>query len=245
MYFSNIGKCKGACDIEYKIKACSGSMKSKNDAEVTLYTGLTSAGTWKIKDCPRSVNSAGNWWHVFTLDGRTNRLKWTCAGAQAKTPLGGPNDGAARNLEACIGECDSDAQCKPGLKCFQRNGLTPVPGCFGSGKDGWDYCYDPTGSIPLSGGNNNNARNLQACVGECDNDSQCASGLKCFQRSNGETIPGCSGPGAGQDWDYCYDPYKGTALVQTTNLNHTIAPLSTNQTMPMTEQHKLSGNIRR
>jgi len=126
--------------------------------------------------------------------------------SHAPKPLGGENNANAANLEACIGECDNDSQCKSGLKCFQRSGLTPVPGCTGPGKRDWDYCYDPAGSIALSGGNNNNAKNLGACSGECDNNAQCASGLKCFQRSNGETIPGCSGPGAGKGWDYCYNP---------------------------------------
>ena len=122
------------------------------------------------------------------------------------TPLQGGNDGKAKNLEACIGECDNDGQCKSGLKCFQRKGFTPVPGCSGKGKRDWDYCYDPSGSTELQGGNDNKAKNLGACIGECDNDGQCKSGLKCFQRSNGETIPGCTGSGAGKDWDYCYDP---------------------------------------
>merc|ERR1719316_2580478 len=122
------------------------------------------------------------------------------------TPLQGGNDNKAKNLEACIGECDNDGQCKSGLKCFQRNDFTPVPGCSGKGKKGWDYCYDPTGSTELQGGDDNKAKNLDACIGECDNDGQCKSGLKCFQRSNGETIPGCTGSGAGKDWDYCYDP---------------------------------------
>ena len=102
--------------------------------------------------------------------------------------LGGTDDGSAKNLVACIGECDNDSQCKSGLLCFQRTGVTPVPGCSGSGKKDWDYCYDPKGSVKLSGGNNNRAKNLKACIGECDADSQCAKGLKCFQRSNGETI---------------------------------------------------------
>ena len=66
-------------------------------------------------------------------------------------------------------------------------------------------CVEP--GIPLSGGNNNGAKNLNACVGECDNDEQCAEGLKCFQRPSGSymKIPGCSGKGWG-GWDYCYKP---------------------------------------
>lgn len=48
-----------------------------------------------------------------------------------------------------------------------------------------------TPDIPLSGSNDGSAVNLAACVGECDSDAQCAVGLKCFQRSTGEKIPGC------------------------------------------------------
>ena len=81
-----------------------------------------------------------------------------------------------------------------------------MPGCSGVGKEDWDYCYEPTGSVELQGDNDNKATNLEACIGECDNDGQCKDGLKCFQRSNGESIPGCIGDGAGKDWDYCYDP---------------------------------------
>ena len=58
----------------------------------------------------------------------------------------------------------------------------------------------------LSGGNDNDATDLKACVGECDADTQCAAGLKCFQRSKGESVPGCTGAGAKGTWDYCYDP---------------------------------------
>lgn len=45
------------------------------------------------------------------------------------------------------------------------------------------------------------------CQGDCDDDSQCAGDLKCFQRDGGMDVPGCSG---GRDshsrTDYCYDP---------------------------------------
>merc|ERR1711959_396101 len=44
----------------------------------------------------------------------------------------------------------------------------------------------PSGDKNLSDGNSGSAKNLKACTGECDADSQCAKGLKCFQRSKGE-----------------------------------------------------------
>ena len=122
--------------------------------------------------------------------------------------LSGGNSGTATNLQACTGECDADSQCASGLKCFQRSNGEVIPGCYGpgAGKD-WDYCYHPDhpSLIELSGGNDNGAHNsLFACTGECDADSQCAGGLKCFQRSNGESIPGCKGPGAGPTWGNCH-----------------------------------------
>ena len=61
----------------------------------------------------------------------------------------------------------------------------------------------------LSGSNDNSATGLQACIGECDDDIQCAGTLGCFQRSNGEPIPGCTGNGEEPHWDYCYDPHDG------------------------------------
>jgi hypothetical protein len=59
--------------------------------------------------------------------------------------------------------------------------------------------------IPLSGDNDDAATNLQVCTGDCDSDAQCATGLACFQRSNYETVPGCTGAGS-RGADYCYDP---------------------------------------
>ena len=46
----------------------------------------------------------------------------------------------AGKCDVCQGDCDSDADCKSGLRCFQRNGLTPVPGCSGDGAAFFDYC---------------------------------------------------------------------------------------------------------
>ena len=69
-----------------------------------------------------------------------------------------------------------------------------------------------TAEIELSGSNDGSATGLQACTGECDNDGQCGSGLRCFQRDNGEKIPGCKGNGGGPDWDYCYGAIESDAL---------------------------------
>jgi hypothetical protein len=47
----------------------------------------------------------------------------------------------------------------------------------------------------------------QACAGHCDDDQDCALGLKCYNRSGSQPsdIPGCPKTGFTTDTDYCYD----------------------------------------
>lgn len=47
------------------------------------------------------------------------------------------------------GDCDSDAQCQEGLKCFFRGNSRTVPGCSGDGVPALDYCTDPL-ALPLA-----------------------------------------------------------------------------------------------
>jgi len=86
LHLSGVGSCRGSsskCDVKYQINdyTRTSSMLSKGDAEVTLYNGDHVAGHWKITDCPHTVRNSGNWWDVFTIDGKTNQLKWTCLSA--------------------------------------------------------------------------------------------------------------------------------------------------------------------
>merc|ERR1719201_3207068 len=158
---------------------------------------MNSNGKAKCGNCPKGYTNSG-----------ATKCKKT---GPVDKNLSGGNSGSAKNLKACTGECDADSQCAKGLKCFQRSKGEKIPGCKGNGggKD-WDYCYNPLhgGVKELGGGNSGSAKNLQRCVGECDKDSQCAYGLKCFQRSKGEKIPGCKDgkKKVPKDWDYCYDP---------------------------------------
>ena len=99
----------------------------------------------------------------------------------------------------CEGDCDKDSDCDAGLKCFQRDGKEAVPGCSGSGKKGWDYCVDEKYLVETGDGLGKNAYGL--CEGDCDHDSDCKSGLTCFQRDGNEAVPGCSGSGK-KGWDY-------------------------------------------
>lgn len=122
---------------------------------------------------------------------------------QAPLKVVGANPPKA-SLDACSGDCDSDATCKEGLVCFQQHGETRVPGCSGDVKEDYDYCIEP---VLNDNGVDPSGDDLNQCTGDCDSDSDCRSGLECFQRSAFEPVPGCSGSGA-KGWDYCYDPSK-------------------------------------
>jgi len=57
---------------------------------------------------------------------------------------------------------------------------------------------------------------LNQCQGDCDGDSNCATGLKCFQRSGRQAVPGCKAGGTGDvnTYDYCFKlPASSTTLV--------------------------------
>jgi hypothetical protein len=101
-------------------------------------------------------------------------------------------------LGVCEGDCDKDSDCGIGLMCFQRGGNEPVPGCSGTPKSGWDYCV-PIKALDSS---RNGGTGYGMCEGDCDHDSDCDAGLKCFQRDGYESVPGCSGKGK-KGWDYC------------------------------------------
>ena len=81
------------------------------------------------------------------------RPRYMTSESQLAVPKDLVNNGGSAHTKgkmgACEGDCDRDSHCKPGLKCFQRNGNQKVPQCntYGSGNvRGYDYCYDPTTS---------------------------------------------------------------------------------------------------
>ena len=142
-----------------------------------------------------------------------------------KTPTAAPltplanvgNDGLPAEvfpLQECQGDCDNDGECAAGLYCFGRgsNSFQDVPGCSGGDTDssGRDYCFVPPPNYLFRVGNNGAPAEvfpLGQCLGDCDNDSECAEGLVCYQRNGDEETPGCYGPGRTGD-DYCVDPHQ-------------------------------------
>ncbi|KAL7464135.1 hypothetical protein ACHAXS_004469 [Conticribra weissflogii] len=140
------------------------------------------------------------------------------------------NPSSSFPLGLCEGDCDNDSDCANGLICYERSGTEPVPGCKGSGVSGKDYCYDPNLSSPTAkptspptsaptirdNGNPSSSFPLGICEGDCDNDSDCANGLICYERSGTEPVPGCEGSGVSGK-DYCYDPNLSSSTSKPTS----------------------------
>ena len=101
---------------------------------------------------------------------------------------------------------------------------------------GGDYCYDPDAephptvqpsrvpsplvSLRWRGTEGCTPDNLcPICTGDCDDDNDCESSLKCYKRFVGDRsqVPGCEIGGLGDipGGDYCYDPQPLPAAVPT------------------------------
>ena len=105
-------------------------------------------------------------------------------------------------LDLCEGDCDSDLDCKKGLKCSDRSAGSLAPDrCYpGYLPDSTDYCVQAT----LENSGDNPSKTLGVCEGDCDSDCNCADGLYCHNRSTDAdpAPPGCAGnPFKGHD--YC------------------------------------------
>ena len=126
-----LGECEGDCDGT--TKDCKGSLvcfqRDKNEKVPGCKVG--GKGDTKGYDyCYNPKKATKKTTKKATKKNPSKSLK--ALGGDPKVKLG-----------ECEGDCDSDNNCKSGLKCFQRNGSELVPGCKygGSGdKGGWDYC---------------------------------------------------------------------------------------------------------
>ncbi|CAB9505694.1 expressed unknown protein [Seminavis robusta] len=80
--------------------------------------------------------------------------------------------------------------------------------------------------------------NLGHCEGDCDNDAECADGLICYQRTVGDSVPGCTG-NLNTENDYCILTLDAqTASPSATDPIETMAPT----TMPtMMESEVVTG----
>jgi len=121
---------------------------------------------------------------------------------------------AGAPCQVCLGDCDGDdSKCEGELKCYRRStSTTSVPGCTKSYNTSIDICYNPptTDVLKFTGWGKCGQSGYECgeCEGDCDKDEDCKGAtMKCFQRNEGEAVPGCHRMTAGirEDVDICYD----------------------------------------
>lgn len=101
-----------------------------------------------------------------------------------------------QECDECEGHCQTDADCKAGLKCYHRHHHEDVPGCsrLGSGNVLQnDYCAQASYFQYDFGLGCTEDQQCEECEGGCDSDNECLGDLRCFQRGDGMRthVPGC------------------------------------------------------
>jgi len=133
-------------------------------------------------------------------------------------------NGGCTNMGIGDGDCDVDSECAAGLKCGTDNcaNYRPSGGWPVDSGDDWDTtddcCYKPSAEINLEAdtglacaGVDDGCTNMGIGDGDCDSDSECASGLKCGTDNCANYRPSGGWPVESEDeWDTtddcCYKP---------------------------------------
>ena len=129
-------ECEGDCDTDHDCTA--GLVCFQRDGN-TQVPGCSGNGVAQWDYCVRRSTPAA------VPETRMPTQKPASAPSTPIKNIGkdGCKDGSCR---LCEGDCDSDADCGGGLRCFLRDALEPVPGCSGDGHGGesfgsQDYCH--------------------------------------------------------------------------------------------------------
>jgi hypothetical protein len=125
-----LGECKGDCDTDAD---CKGALACFHRNGLEPITGCAGQGQTSYDYCYDKSKSS--------LPKDTTFLKGSQIDPTHTLKLG-----------RCSGDCDSDADCRGTMTCFQRSGKALVPGCkkkdlwdysLGGGTSNWDYCVEP------------------------------------------------------------------------------------------------------
>ncbi len=160
---------------------------------------------------------AGIWDQIVDITGSPTPCNAT--GCHTGSPGDWTYCSAACPCDAGFGDCDNDSECNSGLSCVHDVGAnygwgSTVDVCESTGGGGGGGCH--TGS-PGDWTYCSAACPCDAGLGDCDNDSECNSGLSCVHDVGanygwGSTVDVCESPGGGGggchtgspgDWTYC------------------------------------------
>mmetsp|Transcript_117587 Transcript_117587/g.279185 ORF Transcript_117587/g.279185 Transcript_117587/m.279185 type:complete len:428 (+) Transcript_117587:58-1341(+) len=154
----HLGQCEGDCNHD---DDCSGSLRCMQRSGNEDVPGCNGLPFWGVDYCYDPACEPGN----DPLPSPPQPSPPNEASSTTSAPpiqqdpmiIAPPLDSSygqhgSQNMPKCAGDCDTDSQCAQGLSCFQRDGTSPVPGCWGTGEPNFDYCYDPNdASTPSTG----------------------------------------------------------------------------------------------
>jgi len=110
---------------------------------VLFAMAATGAAVWFVMDSSSQTKSIPNT-QANDQPQQSGDFSSTLPPAPAPSPPTGPplEMSDTKPLSMCMGDCDEDSDCGPGLMCFQRSKNIPVPGCSGGLEDNsnTDYC---------------------------------------------------------------------------------------------------------
>jgi len=105
-------------------------------------------------------------------------------------------------LGICEGDCDSNKNCRAGLRCAQTNGYLKGHQCAGRGRRAADYCVsDFRPALQFLGWKPKHK--LGKCQGDCDHNKDCRKGLKCGHTNGYFHHKGCLSGSRKKMADYC------------------------------------------
>ncbi|KAI2492348.1 Bacterial protein of unknown function (DUF839) [Fragilaria crotonensis] len=158
-----LGTCEGDCDNDGD--CAPGLLCWKSETPVPGCTGTRVTGKGVLLQCSGDCDLNQDCFGDLTCFQRNGTVAVPgCSGTGTSDqdycykPNGtsalaytGDNGAPARSfpLGNCEGDCDTDADCAAGLRCFQRGGVETVTGCTGEGVSGKDYCYTAS-NVPTS-----------------------------------------------------------------------------------------------
>lgn len=159
------------------------------------------------------------------------------------TSYGKPPPAKNLPLGLCKGDCDNDEMCARGMVCLHReSGNEPVRYCKGGIEDNsrTDYCTYPIVNVTIRSSQTEEVPLLGFCEGDCDDDADCAEGLRCFQRNVEKDVPFCVGGKEDESqFGYCTHIVDGLSDINSSmdKSNSTTVQLSI-----FLEDRKLDGN---
>jgi len=120
--------------VPFSLQKCQGDCDSDGDCDYDLVCFQRDSGP-DVPGCNGNADELGGGDEDYCVPPPTD---------DTLVIVGDDGDGwSTFPMLACMGDCDTDAECLGTLQCFQRLVSEPVPGCIGLGEPTFDYCYDP------------------------------------------------------------------------------------------------------